>query len=126
MHLVYSEHEKNCTVPTKREEMKTLNHVEKENDDHNLIDDLDLSGLTAQQQVVARQMLEKEKESFSKHDDDIGCIEELQLKLSMEDQTPVQKTYNSIPRPLYPEVKQHVEDLLEIRVRSNPSPKGMI
>ncbi len=30
----------------------------------------------------------------------------------MKDQTPVQKTYNSIPRPLYPEVKQHIEDLL--------------
>ena len=83
MNSVYSEHEKNSTVPTK--EMKTLNPVEKENDDHNLIDNLDLSGLTAQQQVVARQMLEKEKESFSKDDDDIGCIEELELKLSMED-----------------------------------------
>ena len=57
-------------------------------------------------------MLEEEKEVFSKSEDDIGCIEELELKLKMRDQTPVQKTYNSIPRPLYPEVKQHVEDLL--------------
>jgi hypothetical protein len=30
----------------------------------------------------------------------------------MKDQTPVQETYNSIPRPLYPEVKQYIEDLL--------------
>jgi hypothetical protein len=30
----------------------------------------------------------------------------------MKDQTPVQETYNSIPRLLYPEVKQYIEDLL--------------
>ncbi len=57
-------------------------------------------------------MLAEEKGVFSKSDDDIGCIDELELKLNMKDQTPVQKTYNSIPRPLYPEVKQHIEDLL--------------
>jgi hypothetical protein len=76
------------------------------------INDLDFSGLTTQQRVMVKQMLEEEKESFSTSDDDIGCIEELELKLNMKDQTPVQKTFNSIPRPLYPEVKQYIEDLL--------------
>jgi hypothetical protein len=61
---------------------------------------------------MVKQMLKEEKESFSTSDGDIGCIEELEMKLNMKDQTPVQKTYNSIPRPLYPEVKQYIEDLL--------------
>ena len=68
-------------------------------------------------------MLAEEKGVFSKSDGDIGCIDKLELKLNMKDQTPVQKTYNSIPRPLYPEVKQHIEDLLNRgRVTNSKSP----
>ena len=57
-------------------------------------------------------MLHEEAESFSKDDDDIGCIEDLKLKLNLSDQRPVQQTYNHILEPLFPEVKQHIEDLL--------------
>ena len=41
-------------------------------------------------------MLEKEKDSFWKSSDDIGCIQELQLKLHMNDHTLVQKLKLSI------------------------------
>jgi hypothetical protein len=92
--------------------VQTSQTTENKDNDYNPINDLDLSGLTTQQRVMVKQMLEEEKESFSTSDDDIGCIEELELKQNMKDQTPVQKTYNSIPRPLYPEVKQYTEDLL--------------
>ena len=85
---------------------------ETESHDHNGLHQFDLNGLTPQQERLARKMLEEERESFSKDDNDIGCIKELDLKLNLTDQTPVQKTYNAIPRPLYPEVKQHIEDLL--------------
>ena len=34
------------------------------------------------------------------------------MKLKLSDTTPVQKTYTSIPRPLYAEVKYYLEDLL--------------
>ena len=57
-------------------------------------------------------MLHEEAESFSKDDDDIGCIEDLKLKLNLSNLRPVQKTYNHIPKPPFPEVKQHIEDLL--------------
>ena len=57
-------------------------------------------------------MLYEEAESFSNDDDDIGYIEDLKLKLNLSDQHPVQKTYNHIPKPLFPELKQHIEDLL--------------
>ena len=110
---VYSEARKNSTEsPTVQEEMQTSNSTGNGDHNYNPVDDLPLNGFTREQQIRVRQMLEEEKEVFSKSEDDIGCIEELELKLKMRDQTPVQKTYNSIPRPLYPEVKQHVEDLL--------------
>ena len=101
------------TTSTIQEEMQAseTSFTQNEND-YNPIDDLDLTGLTTEQRIKIQTILEEEKESFSKSDDDIGCIEELALKLNMKDHTPVQKTYNSIPRPLYPEVKQHIEDLL--------------
>ncbi|XP_068738778.1 uncharacterized protein [Montipora capricornis] len=57
-------------------------------------------------------MLREEAESFSKDDDDLGCAEGLQLKINLSDNNPVQKNYKSIPKPLYSEVKQYVEDLL--------------
>ena len=86
--------------------------ITRNKNDYNPIDDLDLTGLTTEQQIKVQTMVEEEKESFPKFDDDIGCIEELELKLHMKDHSPVQKTCNSIPHLLYPEVKQHIEDLL--------------
>ena len=57
-------------------------------------------------------MLEEEAESFSKTDDDVRAAEELQVEINLTDSVPVQKKYTSIPRTLYAEVKQYVEDLL--------------
>ena len=34
------------------------------------------------------------------------------MEINLKDNQPVQKKYTSIPRPLYPEVKQYIEDLL--------------
>ena len=38
---------------------------------------VDLEGLTLEQQEIVKRMLHEEAESFSKDDDDIGCIEDL-------------------------------------------------
>ena len=57
-------------------------------------------------------MLLEEAESFSKTDDDVGRAEELQVDINLTDSVPVQRKYTGIPRPLYAEVKQYVEDLL--------------
>ena len=48
------------------------------------------------------------KEGSAKDDD----AEDLQLNINLSDTAPVQKTYPGIPRPLYPEVKGYMEDLL--------------
>ena len=74
--------------------------------------DVDLGDPTEDQKIAVATMLREEAESFSKDDDDVGCAEGLQLKINLSDNRPVQKIYTSIPKPLYSEVKQYVEDLL--------------
>ena len=90
------------------------------NDDHYVLP-VNLGHLTDEQKSVAVQMLKEESGSFAKDDDDLGSAEELQLKMNLSDTTPVQKTYFGIPRPLYPEVKGYILDLLnkECITRSN-------
>ena len=59
-------------------------------------------------------MLAEKAESFSKTDDDVGRAEELQVNINLTDSVAVQRKYTAIPRPLYAEVKQYVEDLLNL------------
>lgn len=54
----------------------------------------------------------EESDVFTKEDGDIGRIPDLQLKIKLVDDNPVQKGYNSIPKPLYTEVKEYVQNLL--------------
>jgi len=67
-----------------------------------------MTGLTMQQQEVVQKMLKEEAASFAKNDDDIGCVEDLQMEIDLSDSTPVQRNYVSIPRPLYQDVKLYV------------------
>ena len=76
------------------------------------IKDIDLEGLTPAQKETALKLLTEEADSFAKDDNEIGCIPDLQLDLDLEDQTPVQKNYVAVPKPLYGEVKAYIEDLL--------------
>ena len=68
--------------------------------------------LTEEQKAKVQAMLREECESFMRNSDDINVIDELEMKLHMKDETPVQKQYRRIPKPLYPEVKSYLEDLL--------------
>ena len=84
--------------------------------------DVDLSGLTAEQKEQAQQLLE-EADAFAMSGDDVGCIPELEMDIKMTSDQPVQKNYLSIPRPLYPEVKGYIEDLLNRGfIRKSTSP----
>ena len=74
---------------------------------------VDLSHLTPKQAEAARQMLFEESDVFAKEDGDIGCVPTLNLKIKVCDDTPVQKSYNSIPKPLYKEVKDYIHTLLK-------------
>ena len=74
--------------------------------------EVDLSNLEPEQRQLAQEMLRDECESFSRKEQDIGCVPELELDITLNDNQPVQKRYVSIPRFLYAEVKQYIEDLL--------------
>ena len=61
---------------------------------------------------MACEMLSEEHDSFSVSDSEVGCAEGLQMEINLKDNIPVQKSYQSIPKPLYSEVKAYIEDLL--------------
>ena len=90
-----------------------------ERKNEHVIRNVDLSGLCLEQRNGARGTLLVESESFSCDDDDIGYIPNLQLNINISDSRPVQKNYTSIPRPLYQEVKHHIEDLLNKQFIAN-------
>ena len=68
--------------------------------------------ITDEQKEKVRKLLREECESFMRDEDDVNLIDGLVLKMNMNDETPVQKQYNRVPKPLYPEVKAYIEDLL--------------
>ena len=73
---------------------------------------IDLDHLSVSQRKKVKELLMKEKEVFSKDSLDIGEIKGLKMKIDLKDSEPVKKSYTSIPKPLYKEVKEYVEDLL--------------
>lgn len=73
---------------------------------------VDLSHLNEQQKQIVSQMLREESGSFSRSDDDIGCVENLQMDITLRDDEPVSKTYLSVPKPLYKEMKDYLQDLI--------------
>ena len=81
-------------------------------DANSILSKIDFSGLTHDQAEIVRNMLREEIQSFSSGDEDIGRAPGLQLDIMLTDPQPIQKNYASIPRPLYGEVKQYIEDML--------------
>ena len=84
---------------------------------------VDVNHLSPSEREMVQQMLREESDSFSHSDDDIGCIENLRLSISLKDAEPVAKTYISVPKPLYQEMKSYLHDLIaQGWVRKSNSP----
>ena len=73
---------------------------------------VDLSHLSCGQQEIVREMSREESRDFAMEDDDIGCVEDLELEINLVDNDPVRKTYNSILKPVYGEVKSYLQDMI--------------
>ncbi|XP_061896494.1 uncharacterized protein LOC133645661 [Entelurus aequoreus] len=73
---------------------------------------VDLNHLSLEQQELVKKVLCEESGAFSRTSDDIGCIPSLQMEVIVKDDIPVQKSYASIPKPLYKEVKEYLQELL--------------
>lgn len=70
---------------------------------------MNLNHLSEPERERVYKMLREESASFSRTDDDIGRIEKL---LSLRGAEPVAKTYLSMPKPLYREMKDYLHDLI--------------
>lgn len=73
---------------------------------------VDLGHLEKQQQDIVEKMLWEESGAFAKDAHDIGCIPSLHMSLNLKDDVPVQRAYSSVPKPLFSEVKEYIQDLL--------------
>ncbi|KAK6178408.1 hypothetical protein SNE40_013202 [Patella caerulea] len=71
-----------------------------------------LSHLNPSQQEKVKKLLRANSEVFSRSDDDVGFIPDLQLDISLKDDIPVKQSYISIPAPLYVEVKDYITNLI--------------
>ena len=73
---------------------------------------VDISHLSPEQQQEVRKVLYEECGAFSRNSEDIGCIPSLQMEIRTKDDIPVQRAYASIPKPLYREVKEYIQELI--------------
>ncbi|KAF0037936.1 hypothetical protein F2P81_010810 [Scophthalmus maximus] len=73
---------------------------------------VNVSHLNEEEQDVVKKMLYEESNTFARDDDDIGCVPSLQMSITLKDDIPVQRSYASIPKPLFKEVKDYIQDLL--------------
>uniref|UniRef100_A0A8C4NM60 Gypsy retrotransposon integrase-like protein 1 n=1 Tax=Dicentrarchus labrax TaxID=13489 RepID=A0A8C4NM60_DICLA len=73
---------------------------------------VDISHLSPEQQQAGKEVLYEECGAFARNSDDIGCIPSLQMEIRTKDDIPVQRSYASIPKPLYREVKEYIQELL--------------
>ena len=69
-------------------------------------------GLSPEPKEIILNMLKEERGAFCTSEGDVGCAEELHMKINLSDDRPVVKNYVGVPKPLYPELKAYVEDLL--------------
>lgn len=73
---------------------------------------IDISHLNDEQQVIVKKMLYEESNAFARDDNDIGCVPSLHMSITLKDDIPVQRSYAAVPKPLYKEVKEYIQDLL--------------
>ena len=72
----------------------------------------DLSHLTDEQKKPVLEVLNEFKDVFSRDESDIGDIKDFDMEINLEDHVPVKEAYRRIPRNLYDEVKNYIDDLV--------------
>ena len=72
----------------------------------------ELPALTEEQRDRVKKLLFEQCEVFSKNKLDIGDIKDFQMEIKLTDETLINESYRRIPRKLYEEVKNYVDDLI--------------
>ena len=73
---------------------------------------VDISHLSGEQREMAERVLREEAEVFCRDKSDHGDAPDLQMDIHMTDDVPVNVPHRQIPRPLYDEVKNFINDLI--------------
>ena len=85
--------------------------VETKEHQQKVLDSIDLSGLNPEERQEVQQLKTKEADVFSVIDTDIGNITSIQMEIKLQDKAHVQINYQFVPKPLYAELKAHIENL---------------
>ena len=67
--------------------------------------------LTKDQKDYVKQMLFEERDCFISGEQDVGCVKDLQMNITLSNPTPVQQNYITVPRLLYSGLKHYIENL---------------
>ena len=76
--------------------------------------DLGKSTQSVEQQQAAKKLLCDYSEFFSKNDLDLGKCNILKHKIMLTDHQPFKERYRRIPLHLFEEVKQHLQEMVEV------------
>ena len=79
---------------------------------YKILEEIDLSHLSTEQHQKAVDLITDMSDVFCRDSDDIGAVRNWKMKIRLKHETPVQKSYYPMPKPLHQEVKHYVEDLL--------------
>ena len=99
------------TLPVLQKEAST-NVMEVGDEMKKIIEGARLENLTDEQREIVEKLLVEEGKIFSKQKNDIGHIPDFKLDIKLSDDVPVGEAYRKIPRNLYTEVKNHINDLI--------------
>ena len=96
----------------KQSKLPEMNEIKICKDSPKWLPNVDLDYLPEDQGVSVQKLSIEERETFSKsdNDNDIENIKSLKLKLNVTDPVPVCKPYRKIPKQIYSEVKEYIED----------------
>ena len=101
-------------IQTPKEQTLSENKME---DESCILDQLDLGHISTwslEQQQTARKLLCDYSETFSKKDLDLGKCNIFKHNIQLTDQQPFKERYRRIPPHLFEEVKQHLQEMLEV------------
>ena len=77
------------------------------------VNEIDLSGLSEAEKERTISVIWGKRKAFAMTEDEIGDTPDLLMEINTTDERPVQKCYNSIPKPLLEEIRNHIQTLLD-------------
>ena len=112
-------------TPIQTPKEQTLSENKKD-DESCILDQLglgEISTWSVEQQQAARKLLCDYSKTFSKNDLDFGKCNILKHNIQLTDQQPFEERYRRIPPHLFEEVKQHLQEMVEVgAIRRSFSP----